>query len=134
MGGGNGQKSAAARQKNLEKMGNFKSEEERKAAAAKAAKDAVHYKCKICMQTFMINATPPLLYQHFVAKHPSLTDPGQCFPSLVGYDPKAPVAAAPVATGPPKPKKKDRQASLDLDSLLNMGLQPGKGVRKSAKS
>lgn len=133
MGGGNGQKSAAARQKNLEKMGSFKTEEERRAAAAKAAKDAVHYKCSICMQTFMVNATPALLYQHFVAKHPSLTDPGQCFPSLVGYDPNAPVAPAPATTGPPKPKKKDRQASLDLDSLLNAGLQPAKGVRKSAK-
>jgi hypothetical protein len=125
MGGGNGQKSAAARQKNLEKMGSQKTDEERKAAALKAAKDAVHYKCTICLQTFMINATPPLLYQHVIAKHPSGTNPGTCFPSLAGYDPNKPVALAPVAAAPPKPKKKKPEAALD--DLLNAGLQKKKG-------
>ena len=127
MGGGNGQKSAAAREKNLAKLGGFKTEEERKAAAAKAAKDAVHYKCSICLQTFMINATPTLLYQHVVAKHPSGTEPRSCFPILAGYDPNAPAAPVVAAVAPLKPKKKAPAAGLD--DLLNAGLKPAKGKR-----
>ncbi len=62
---------------------------ERKAASAKAAKDAVAKRCIICLQTFMVNSRPPLLYQHVVAKHPDmLSDPTRCFPELAGYDPK----------------------------------------------
>ena len=52
--GSNVQKAQAARERNAKKMG--KSEEERKAASAKAAKDATAFMCSICRQTFMVNA------------------------------------------------------------------------------
>ena len=91
--GSNVQKAQQARERNQKKMG--KSDEERKAASDKAKKDAAAKMCALCRQTFMVNARPPLLYQHIVAKHPELTDPknfGQCFPSgeLDGFDPNDP--------------------------------------------
>jgi hypothetical protein len=77
----------AARERNQKKLG--KSDEERRAASEKAKKDATAKKCTICMQTFVVNSRPPLLYQHVTAKHPDLIDnPAQCFTELVGYDPK----------------------------------------------
>lgn len=37
----------------------------------------------------MVNARPPLLYQHVFAKHPDLlNDLTRCFSELAGYDPK----------------------------------------------
>ena len=52
--GSNVQKAQAARERNQKKMG--KSLEERKAASAKAAKDATAFMCNLCRQTFMVNA------------------------------------------------------------------------------
>ena len=52
--GSNVQKAQAARERNAKKQG--KSEEERKAASAKAAKDATAFMCQLCRQTFMVNA------------------------------------------------------------------------------
>mmetsp|Transcript_1252 Transcript_1252/g.804 ORF Transcript_1252/g.804 Transcript_1252/m.804 type:complete len:81 (+) Transcript_1252:45-287(+) len=74
--GSNVQKAQAARERNQKKQG--KSEEERKAASAKAAKDANAFMCQICRQTFMVNARPPLLYQHVISKHEPGTDPKTC--------------------------------------------------------
>jgi Zinc-binding len=84
--GSNVQKAAAARERNQKKMG--KSEEERKAASAKAQKDAAAKQCLLCLQTFMVNVKPPQLYLHISAKHPECTDLSQCFPELAGWDPK----------------------------------------------
>lgn len=129
MGGGNAQKSAAARERNQKKMG--KTDEERKAASAKAAVDAAAFICKICKTAFMINVKPPTLHLHVTAKHPTCTDPTECFDCLAGYDPNDPkglkaAAAAPpaAAAGPIKPKKKKVDAGLD--DLLSAGLTKGK--------
>jgi Zinc-binding len=84
--GSNVQKAQAARERNQKKLG--KSDEERKAASAKAAKDAAAKKCLLCLQTFMVNVKPPQLHLHITAKHPECTDFTQCFPELAGYDPK----------------------------------------------
>lgn len=56
MGGGNAQKSAAARLKNLKQAG--PSAEQLAASKAKAAKDRDGHKCTICLQTFMIATAP----------------------------------------------------------------------------
>jgi hypothetical protein len=122
MGGGNAQKSAAARERNQKKLG--KTDEERKAASQKAAKDAAANVCNLCKMTFMVNVKPPTLLLHVTAKHPAGTDPASCFPVLKDYDPNAPVtAAAPAAAAPPKPKKK---VEPGLDDLLNAGLAKAK--------
>lgn len=84
--GSNVQKATAARERNQKKLG--KSDEERKAASAKAAKDAAAKKCLLCLQTFMVNVKPPQLHLHITAKHPDCTDFTQCFPELADYDPK----------------------------------------------
>ena len=52
--GSNVQKAQAARERNQKKMG--KSDEERRAANAKATKDANAFVCTVCRQTFMVNA------------------------------------------------------------------------------
>ena len=123
MGGGNAQKSAAARERNQKKLG--KTDEERKAASQKALKDAAGFVCGLCKMTFMINVKPPTLLLHVTSKHPAGTDPASCFPVLKDYDPNAPVtAAAPAAAAaPPKPKKK---VEPGLDDLLNAGLAKAK--------
>ena len=124
MGGGNAQKSAAARERNQKKLG--KTDEERKAASQKAAKDAAGYVCGLCKMTFMINVKPPTLLLHVTSKHPAGTEPASCFPVLRDFDPNAPAsAAAPAATAAvaPKPKKK---VEPGLDDLLNAGLTKGK--------
>ena len=83
----------------------------------------------------MVNARPPLLYQHVVAKHPAGTDPAQCFPiHMKDFDPNDPKgekkAAAEKAAGGPKvvPKKKAPKKDDGLDLLLDAGL--GKGKKK----
>jgi hypothetical protein len=131
MGGGNAQKSAAARLKNMKDAG--KTDEERKAASAKAAKDATAFVCKICKSTFMVNVKAPTLYLHVTAKHPGTTVLTECFDSLAGFDPEDPkglkkAAAAPVAAGPLKPKKKKKEEGLE--DLLSVGLTKGKGKKK----
>jgi hypothetical protein len=128
MGGGNAQKSAIARERNAKNAG--KSDEERKAANAKATKDATAFACKICRSTFMVNVTPPILYLHVTSKHPAGTNPTDCFDQLAGFDPDDPkglkkaAVAAPVVAAKPKKKKKEE----GLEDLLSAGL--GKGKKK----
>lgn len=79
----------------------------------------------------MVNARPPLLYQHVVAKHPPGTDPAVCFPNhLKDFDPNDPKGEKKVETipevAPPKPKKVVKKADADLDFLLDAGLTKGK--------
>lgn len=128
MGGGNAQKSAIARERNAKNAG--KSEDERKAANAKATKDATAFACKICRSTFMVNVTPPTLYLHVTSKHPAGTNPTDCFDKLAGFDPDDPkglkkAAVAAPAAGQVKPKKKKQEG---LEDLLSAGL--GKGKKK----
>eukprot|EP00559_Dactyliosolen_fragilissimus_P001028 CAMPEP_0184860486 /NCGR_PEP_ID=MMETSP0580-20130426/5365_1 /TAXON_ID=1118495 /ORGANISM="Dactyliosolen fragilissimus" /LENGTH=131 /DNA_ID=CAMNT_0027357605 /DNA_START=334 /DNA_END=729 /DNA_ORIENTATION=- len=127
--GSNVQKAQAARERNQKKLG--KSTEERKAASAKAQKDSNAFMCKICRQTFMINAKPPTLYLHVTSKHEEGTNPADCFDSLADYDPndpkglkKAASASGAVKKKPPK-KKED-----DLANLLDAGLSVGKKKKK----
>lgn len=131
--GSNVQKAQAARERNQKKAG--KSDEERKAASDKAKKDAAAKMCQLCRQTFMVNARPPLLYQHIVAKHPEIIESkayDQCFADLAGFDPADPkgekAAAAAKAAGAKKAggKKKGKNDLGDLDSLLDVGLTKGK--------
>jgi hypothetical protein len=131
MGGGNAQKSAAARERNQKKMG--KSDEDRKAALAKATLDASAFVCKICRTGFMVNVKPPTLYLHVTSKHATLTNPTECFDALAGFDPNDPkglkaAAAASAAgkAGPVKPKKKKKDDGFE--DLLSAGL--GKGKKK----
>jgi hypothetical protein len=127
--GSNVQKAQAARERNQKKMG--KSDEERKAASAKAKADQAAFMCAICRQTFMVNAKPPLLMLHVTSKHPDISDPTACFPSLKGYGEEGRETEASSAGGtiePKKTKKKDE----NLDSLLDAGLNLG-GKKKSTK-
>ena len=100
-------------------------------ALEKAKKDSAAKMCKLCRQTFMVNARPPLLWQHIVAKHPEGTAPTDCFDELAGFDPNDPKgekkAAADKAAAAKAKKKKSTTA--DLDSLLDAGL-PVKGKKK----
>jgi hypothetical protein len=130
MGGGNAQKSAAAREKNLKKVG--KTDEERKAANDKAKKDSSAFVCAVCRTSFMVNVTSPTLYLHVTSKHPAGIDPASCFPQLADYDPTDPKglkkkAASATAAAPAKPKKKKDAAGLD--DLLSVGLKPKKGKK-----
>jgi hypothetical protein len=128
MGGGNAQKSAAAREKNLKKVG--KTDEERKAANDKAKKDSSAFVCAICRTSFMVNVTSPTLYLHVTSKHPAGIDPASCFPQLATYDPTDPKglkkAAPAAAAAPAKPKKKKDVGGIDL---LSAGLKPKKGKK-----
>jgi len=130
--GSNVQKAQAARERNQKKMG--KSDEERKAASAKAKLDASAFMCKICRQTFMVNAKESLLYLHVTAKHPEKKDtPTDCFDSLAGFDPADPDGKnkpAAAAAGPVKPKKTVKKKDDDLSSLLDTGLSMGKKGKK----
>lgn len=79
----------------------------------------------------MVNARPPLLYQHVVSKHPPGTDYKECFPVLLkDFDPNDPKGEKKAATGSSsagtKPKKTSKKADADLDSLLEAGLKKGK--------
>jgi hypothetical protein len=131
--GSNVQKAQAARERNQKKLG--KSSEERKAASAKAAADSTAFMCNLCRQCFMINARPPLLYQHVLAKHDANTDPVSCFAQLAGFDPNDPkgekAAAAEKAKKLAAAKKKKAKANAGgLDDLLSAGLKGGKGGKK----
>mmetsp|Transcript_4131 Transcript_4131/g.8676 ORF Transcript_4131/g.8676 Transcript_4131/m.8676 type:complete len:136 (-) Transcript_4131:263-670(-) len=127
--GSNVQKAQAARERNQKKMG--KSHEERQAATAKARLDATAYMCKICRQTFMVNAKLSLLYLHVTAKHDDKKDsPVECFDSLADFDPADPdgknKAKSAAAAGPVKPKKSAKKKDDDLASLLDAGLTVSK--------
>lgn len=131
--GSNVQKAQAARERNQKKMG--KTEEERKAAAAKAKADSAAFVCLMCRQTFMVNAKPPTLYLHVTSKHEPGTDPAACFPSLKDFDPNDPKglkkSSAGSSGGGVKPKKAGKKKDEDLDALLDAGLSLGK--KKSKK-
>lgn len=93
--------------------------------------DAAAFKCELCLQTFMVNAKPPLLYQHVIAKHPAGTDPVACFPvHMKDFDPNDPKgekkAAAEKAAGAAAPKKKAVKKDDGLDTLLDAGLKTKK--------
>ncbi|KAL3945899.1 MAG: hypothetical protein SGBAC_000050 [Bacillariaceae sp.] len=131
--GSNVQKAQQARERNQKKMG--KSDEERKAASDKAKKDATAKMCLICKQTFMVNARPPLLYQHIVAKHPEMAhDPTQwasALPDLAGFDPNDPkgekaAAAKAKEAAAAKAKKSKKKNDAGLDDLLSAGLNATK--------
>lgn len=83
----------------------------------------------------MVNAKPPLLYQHVVAKHPAGTNMLECFPvQLKDFDPADPegknkAASASTSSGPVKPKKTKKKDD-GLDDLLNAGLAAGKKGKK----
>lgn len=131
MGGGNAQKSATARLKNMKDK--EKTPEERKAASAKAAADASAFMCKICRTTFMINVKKPTLYLHVTSKHPGDTDPASCFSALQGFDPEDPdgkkAAAAEAAAKKAAPARKSRKNADDGLDLLSVGLKK-KSVKK----
>mmetsp|Transcript_7311 Transcript_7311/g.9951 ORF Transcript_7311/g.9951 Transcript_7311/m.9951 type:complete len:135 (-) Transcript_7311:392-796(-) len=130
--GSNVQKAQAARERNQKKQG--KTDEERKAAKAKADKDSAAFMCQLCRQTFMVNARLPVLYLHVTSKHEPGTDPTACFAQLAGFDPDDPkgekkAAAAKASAKPKKMKVKDS----DLSALLDDGLSMGKKKKKSFK-
>ena len=133
MGGGNAQKSAAAREKKNKEQG--KTPEERAIAKAKAAKDKEGFKCKICMTTFMINVKPPTLYLHMTSKHKETTDPYLCFESMKDYDPEDPEGKKAAAAAGKKvvAKKKPKKQEDSLDDLLSAGLSIGKKKGKGKK-
>ncbi|OQR85260.1 hypothetical protein ACHHYP_12057 [Achlya hypogyna] len=83
MGGGNGQKSATARDRNNAKKAKEAKAANRPEMKAKMEADRTAIKCKICMTTFMVNANPTMLSQHWSSKH---QDKGftleQCFAHL----------------------------------------------------
>lgn len=95
--------------------------------------DSQAFICEICKQSFMVNAKPPLLYQHVVAKHPAGTDPAACFPvHMKDFDPndpkgekKAAAVKATAADAPPKKKKTPKKDDA-LDALLDAGLKAKK--------
>ena len=100
-----------------------------RAASAKAKLDASAYMCKICRQTFMVNAKASLLYLHVTAKHDDKKDnPTECFDSLAGFDPADPDGKnKTIVPGPVKPKKATKKAGGDdLLDLLDAGLKKGK--------
>ncbi|TYZ63358.1 hypothetical protein PybrP1_008075 [[Pythium] brassicae (nom. inval.)] len=83
MGGGNGQKSATARERNLAKKLKEQKQKNHDANKGKMAADKENLKCKICMTTFMVTASVKMLTDHFDSKHSAkgLTIE-QCFPHL----------------------------------------------------
>lgn len=101
-----------------------------RAASDKAKKDASAFVCKICRQTFMVNAKPSLLYVHVTAKHADKADtPWDCFDQLVGFEKDDPDMlkknGAVAAVAPVKPKKVVKKDD-DLSALLDAGLKVGK--------
>eukprot|EP00976_Prorocentrum_cordatum_P013828 276104-Prorocentrum_minimum.AAC.3 len=77
MGGGNGQKSAKARERNQAKAA-----QEAKGSQLKDNAKALSIKCHICMQTFMCTSTESKLREHSDNKHPK-NEFLQCFPDQV---------------------------------------------------
>ncbi|CAI0464863.1 unnamed protein product [Linum tenue] len=75
MGGGNGQKSKTARERNLEKL--------QKAARSQlqSNKKAMTIQCKVCMQTFICTTSEAKCREHAEAKHPK-SDVYTCFRHL----------------------------------------------------
>ncbi|KAF0922488.1 hypothetical protein E2562_037272 [Oryza meyeriana var. granulata] len=74
MGGGNGQKSKMARERNMEKA------KAAKGSQLETNKKAMNIPCKVCMQTFICTSEVKCR-ERAEAKHPK-TDVYQCFPHL----------------------------------------------------
>jgi arylsulfatase A-like enzyme len=133
--GSNVQKAQAARERNQKNQG--KTEEERRASAAKAKADSAAFMCQLCRQTFMVNAKPPVLYLHVTSKHDPGTDPLACFPdALRDFDPEDPEGTkkaqedAKKAAEAAARRRSSKKANADLDDLLNAGLG---GMRSSKR-
>lgn len=80
----------------------------------------------------MVNAKPPLLWQHVVAKHPG-TAPTACFPiHLKDFDPNDPKGEKKAAEAKKNPVKKKvvKKKDDDLDALLDAGLAKKKKGKK----
>ncbi|CAA7404233.1 unnamed protein product [Spirodela intermedia] len=75
MGGGNGQKSRMAREKNMEKL------KAAKGSQLESNKKAMTIQCKVCMQTFICTTSEAKCREHAEARHPKV-DLSQCFPHL----------------------------------------------------
>jgi hypothetical protein len=78
MGGGNGQKSKTARERNAEKA----AKQAGKGSQLDTNKKAMTIQCKTCMQTFMCTTSEVKCKEHAEAKHPKV-DLGICFPHLL---------------------------------------------------
>lgn len=75
MGGGNGQKSATKRERNLAKMQAPKGSQLKDNAAAQSIK------CMVCLATFICTSSEAKLKEHSENKHPKHTF-DQCFPNF----------------------------------------------------
>ncbi|XP_028764207.1 uncharacterized protein At2g23090-like [Neltuma alba] len=75
MGGGNGQKSKMARERNMEKN------KAAKGSQLDSNKKAMTIQCKVCMQTFICTTSEVKCKEHAEAKHPK-SDLYTCFPHL----------------------------------------------------
>ncbi|KAF4029506.1 Zinc-binding [Phytophthora infestans] len=81
MGGGNGQKSAAKRDRNNAKKMKEAKHKNHAESKAKMEADRTGLKCKICMTTFLITASKSQLNDHYQSKHESKGFTlEQCFP------------------------------------------------------
>ncbi|KUF85394.1 hypothetical protein AM587_10012137 [Phytophthora nicotianae] len=84
MGGGNGQKSAAKRERNNAKKMKEAKNKNHAESKAKMEADRTGLKCKICMTTFLITASKTQLNDHYQSKHESKGFTlEQCFPSHI---------------------------------------------------
>ncbi|CAK9877178.1 unnamed protein product [Sphagnum jensenii] len=68
MGGGNGQKSKTARERNAEKA----AKQAGKGSQLDTNKKAMTIQCKTCMQTFMCTTSEVKCKEHAEAKHPKV--------------------------------------------------------------
>jgi hypothetical protein len=75
MGGGNGQKSKTARERNMEKL------KAPKGSQLEKNKKAMSIQCKVCMQTFICTTSEVKCKEHAEAKHPR-AELETCFPHL----------------------------------------------------
>ncbi|XP_021800620.1 uncharacterized protein At2g23090-like [Prunus avium] len=76
MGGGNGQKSKMARQRNMEKQ-----KAAAKGSQLESNKKSMTIQCKVCMQVFICTTSEVKCREHAEAKHPK-SDVNTCFPHL----------------------------------------------------
>ncbi|CAN6539810.1 unnamed protein product [Malus baccata var. baccata] len=76
MGGGNGQKSKMARQRNMDKQKNAA-----KGSQLESNKKSMTIQCKVCMQVFICTTSEVKCREHAEAKHPK-SDVYTCFPHL----------------------------------------------------
>ncbi|GMH21504.1 hypothetical protein Nepgr_023346 [Nepenthes gracilis] len=66
MGGGNGQKSKMARERNMEKN------KVTRGSQIESNKKAMSIQCKVCMQTFICTTSEAKCREHAEAKHPNV--------------------------------------------------------------